>query len=88
MRLAKKTRLGGAVLRFWFWGIAGLCGFLLLVFGLAQTVFRFFRLRGRHFLTPDSALPVVWNVGRGGWVMAIIAGFSGGLVIGQLYVNS
>jgi hypothetical protein len=47
--------------RFFAFGFRELPGFwfLLLVFGLAQTVFRFFRLRGRHFLTPDSAMPVV-----------------------------
>jgi hypothetical protein len=58
----KKTRLNGSALCFWFWELPGF-GFLLLVFGLTQTVFRFFRLRGRHFLTPDSAMPVVVMLG-------------------------
>jgi hypothetical protein len=75
----KKLALGARFFAFSFGELPGL-RFLPSVFGLAQTVFRFFRPRGRHFLTPDSAMPgVVMLGGAAGW-QRLSLGFQQGCI--------
>jgi hypothetical protein len=70
--------------------VLGIAGLWVFAFGFrfGSNSFSLFSTARAPFLNAGFGNAGRCNVGRGGWVMAIVAGFSGGLVIGQLYVNS